>query len=199
MTRKVKKLKRLIGRSVIGDQHSGAGGVSVHSLGRSPLQGIGAKRPLWIGRTSRPTSQGQWTKSCWPGTNIGPPKTAWRRGVESRYAGSVLKFPLDACASSPPGPPALVRERQAVVAHHPVEQPRAPALATALLNLSKHYAAAGRHADATAAHAQSDAIRKKLFGPHGAGDGSFPIFSWSRQKSAMAAANVVKVVSGRSA
>jgi hypothetical protein len=33
-----------------------------------------------------------------------------------------------------------------------------------LRNLSKHYAAAGRHADATAAHAQSDAIRKKLFG-----------------------------------
>jgi hypothetical protein len=129
------------------------------------------------------------------------------RATENRMAargrisvcGSVLKFPLDACASSPPGPPALVRERQAVVAHHPVEQPRAPALATALLNLSKHYAAAGRHADATAAHAQSDAIRKKLFGPHGAGDGSFPIFSWSRQKSAMAAANVVKVVSGRSA
>jgi hypothetical protein len=39
-----------------------------------------------------------------------------------------------------------------------------PALATALFNLSEHYAASGRHADAAAARAQSEAIRKKLFG-----------------------------------
>jgi tetratricopeptide (TPR) repeat protein len=39
-----------------------------------------------------------------------------------------------------------------------------PALATALFNLSQQYAASGRHADAAAARAQSDAITKKLFG-----------------------------------
>jgi hypothetical protein len=39
-SRKVKKLKRLIGRSVVQDQHSGAGGVPVHFLGRSPPQRI---------------------------------------------------------------------------------------------------------------------------------------------------------------
>jgi hypothetical protein len=39
--RKVKKLKRLIGRSVVHGQHSGGGGVPVHFLRRSPPQGIG--------------------------------------------------------------------------------------------------------------------------------------------------------------
>jgi hypothetical protein len=52
-SRKVKKLKRLIGRSVVRGQHSGAEGVPVHFLGRSPPQGIGAKTPLWIGRGLR--------------------------------------------------------------------------------------------------------------------------------------------------
>jgi hypothetical protein len=39
-----------------------------------------------------------------------------------------------------------------------------PLLATALFNLSQFYTASGRRTDAAAARAQSDAIRKRLFG-----------------------------------
>src|SRR5215467_5578963 len=50
LPRKVKKLKRLIGRSVVHGQHSGAGGVPVHFLGRSPPQGDRRKETVmdWV-------------------------------------------------------------------------------------------------------------------------------------------------------
>src|SRR6516164_4730637 len=79
LARKVKKLKRQRTRSLIHGRDSGSADRPAHSWGdqwRRHSGTVGARGPLWIGRTSLPTLPGRWIKSCWRGTNIWPRKTA---------------------------------------------------------------------------------------------------------------------------
>jgi hypothetical protein len=78
-SRKVKKLKRQRTQSLIHGPDSGSADRPAHSWGdqwRRHSETVGARGPLWTGRTSLPTLPGRWIKSCWRGTNIWPRKTA---------------------------------------------------------------------------------------------------------------------------